>query len=97
MSTSPRWDRLVKTLAEAGIENVRLDERGTSHSIFIKLPQGGSIEVHDKWWSKNIDKWVGWQVHLEDRESIVKRTFPFTKKRGEVAAQVQIALAGVGV
>jgi hypothetical protein len=89
-----RWDRLAATLAAAGIDatvHARSYPGGTSRSITIKLP-GGLLEVHDKWWRKNADVWIGWQVHTENADGIVTREWPLTKKRSEVAAAVAEAL-----
>lgn len=99
-----RWDRLVSDLAAAGIE-ARLDEKpyadivrgrvetGVSRSVFIRTPTG-SVAVTDQWWRKNPAVWIGYRVIVEDREGIVTRLFPITKKRSEVVAAV---LAGVVV
>lgn len=85
-----RWDRLAETL---GVD--RVDQRsypgGISRSITLRHQAGGTVEVHDKWWNKNDSIWVGWQVTLFDREGIVLRDFPITKKRGEVARNVSEA------
>lgn len=93
--TEDRWDRLVQSLAAAGVE-ARLDQRpyrgGITKSISIRLADG-LVEIHDKWWRKNDTVWIGWQVHAEGRDSIVRRTWSLTKKRGEVVASVLEARA----
>lgn len=100
-----RWDRLAADLAAAGVEG-RVVSRAFSevrrgravHGVTrywtARLPAGGSVEVHDKWWRKNLDVWVGWQVHREDREGIEQDTAPLTKNRSEVVASVVAMLAG---
>lgn len=67
---------------------------GLASTRFIahELPFGGRVEIHDKWWRKNADVWVGYQVHIEDRDGIVRRTWPITKKRTDVVAAVCEAL-----
>lgn len=95
--SAARWDRLVATLAEkAGVDtkvHTRSYPGGTSYGVLIRAENGNVIEVRDKWWRKNADVWVGWQVHAEGRDSIVIREWPVTKKRGDVAAHVKEALA----
>lgn len=102
MTTPPadRWDRLAADLAAVGI-TARIDARpyqelrrgrqvvGVSKSITLRHPAGGLVIVHDQWWSKNPDKWVGWEVYREDAEGIVQgRPSRWTKKRSEVVAHV---------
>jgi len=92
-----RWARLAESLAAVGVA-ARVDVTpypgGVNRSVTLKA--GNSlIEVSDAWWRKNPDIWIGWQVHIEGRQdSIVKRTWPVTKKRSEVVAAVREALAG---
>jgi hypothetical protein len=100
----PRWDRLIQSLAEAGIE-AKLTERdyvqdgpwgqgiryGVSRSIIIRTPTG-AVEISDRWWRKNRDVWIGWDVTREDRQGIVKRQWGPTKKRAEVRSAVLTAL-----
>lgn len=86
-----RWDRLVQTLAEHGIE-AKVYSRGPG-SRFISLSRpGGIVEIHDTWWPKNHDVWTGWQVWVEGRDSIVIREWDRTKKRGQVARDAIAAL-----
>jgi hypothetical protein len=98
-----RWGRLAADLAATGID-ARVIERpwtevrygrmtsGVSRSIVIKHPAGGTVEVHDKWWRKNLDVWIGWAVHVEGPDSIEIRHWPLTKKRSEAVAAVRQAL-----
>lgn len=90
-----RWDRLMVTLAEYG---PRLSTRnfpgGISYSITIEAGPV-DIEVGDAWWRKNADLWIGYQVVVIDRaSSLIKRDFPITKKRSEVAENVSASLSG---
>lgn len=92
-----RWDRLARDLNEAGVA-ATVDERrypgGISKSITLQA-EATLVIVHDTWWRKNPDVWTGWEVHVEGRaDSIVKRTWPRSKKRGETVAAVQEALGG---
>ena len=87
-----RWDRLATSLLEAGIA-VTTTESGRSHHISFILPNGSMVAIHDKWWSKNLDKWIGWQVHVEDKNSIVRSTWPVSKKRSEIVQDVIAAKA----
>lgn len=104
MTSSTRWGRLAADLTEIGVE-VRVAERpysesvygrvqhGVSRGITLRHQGGGLVEIRDKWWRKNPDVWIGWQVDVEDREGIVVRHWPITKRRGEVVAAVRDALA----
>jgi hypothetical protein len=105
---SPRWDRLVETLAKSGITDIKVTERqysedrwgqgvrfGVSRSIIIRTPTG-LIEIGDEWWSKNRDVWIGWMVVREDNYGIVKKYWQPTKKRSEVADRVLTALEEAG-
>lgn len=99
-----RWDRLVADLAGVGVE-ARVDEKpyaeevygrvrhGVSRSITLRHSGGGLVEVGDGWWRKNPDVWIGWQVSVDGPDSIIRRTWPNTKKRSEVVAAVREALA----
>lgn len=95
-TTADRWQRLADQVqTDAGIP-VKVDAYsypgGTSYSITHRLPGGDTVEVHDKWWSKNGDVWIGYQVHVQGgRDSLVKRTWPVTKKRSEVTAAIRQA------
>lgn len=94
--TAERWDRLAASLADAGITatvSPRPYPGGVSYSITLRRPDGHLVEIHDRWWRKNPAVWIGWQVHLEGRDSIVIRDWPVTKKRSEVVAAVKAALA----
>jgi hypothetical protein len=94
-----RWERLRAQLAEAGVD-VAVDARsyseavfgrvrfGTSYSARLILADGRHVTISDRWWRKNPDVWIGWEVALEGADDLVKRTWPLTKKRGEVVAAV---------
>lgn len=88
-----RWDRLARDLGAVDIP-ARVDARsfpgGVSYSILLRT-DAGLVGVHDKWWRKNPEIWIGWQVHTEDREGIVTKTWPITKKRSQVVAAVKEA------
>lgn len=100
--SAARWARLAATLAEAG-HAVTVDERpyselvygrvqhGVSRSVTMRLDDGYLVEIGDAWWRKNPDVWIGWQVDLVAADGIVIRSFPRTKKRGEVAGRVAAA------
>lgn len=62
---------------------------GVSRSITVALDDGRTVDIDDTWWRKNPDVWTGWQVHLIDADSLIARTWPRTKKRGEVVAAVR--------
>lgn len=94
-----RWDRLAADLAAAGI-TARIDRKpytetrygrlvsGVSSSIFIRHPQGGSVEIDDK--HGRGGKWYGWTVSRIGADSItIGRPTWGTKKRGEVVAAVR--------
>lgn len=104
-----RWDRLAADLEAAGI-TARVDSRaytetrygrpahGVSRSITLRHPAGGLVAIHDRWWNKNPDVWVGWEVYREDAEGIVQgRPSRWSKKRAEVTAAVRAALTTEGV
>lgn len=98
-----RWFRLDADLIAAGVE-MRMDERpysesyrgrvqhGISRSAFLRTATG-NVSIADRWWRKNADVWVGWEVYTEDREGITTRTWPVTKNRAEVVAAVRAAVA----
>jgi hypothetical protein len=87
---SDRWGRLVASLAADGI-TAKADRQSESYSISIRTGDVW-VEIHDKWWSKNTDVWIGWQVHTETADSIVRNVWPLTKKRGQVVADVREAV-----
>lgn len=99
-----RWGRLVADLAAAGIA-ATIDENsyaeslhgrprfGVSRSVTIHRPGTGNVRIADRWWNKNPDVWVGWEVWTEDREGIVTRSWRWTKKRSEVIAAVREVMA----
>jgi hypothetical protein len=99
-ATPNRWDHLAADLTAAGVP-ARVDERayqemrrgravsGISRSITLRHPAGGLVIIHDIWWNKNPDVWVGWEVYREDAGGIVQgRPSRWSKKRGEVVAAV---------
>lgn len=85
-----RWERLAETISE--ITPVQAPDPGESRQILIRAGQT-LIVIHDTWWPKNIDVWTGWEVYVEGPDSIVTRTYPKTKKRGDVRRHVEEALA----
>lgn len=93
MTIMARWERLAASLGD--VASVKVDRFGECHRINIRA---GStrIVVADTWWRKNLDVWTGWEVYVEDADSIVRRTYPRTKKRGEVRQHVKDALASIG-
>lgn len=97
MTTRERWDRLTDAVND--VLPVVLVSRsypgGVSYHVGGRLPNGSDVEVHDKWWSKNDTVWVGYQVHVENAESIITRTWPITKNRASVVEQVRQAMSGV--
>jgi len=92
MTDIARWQRLAESLTANDIPGVKITTFGQSHYISWRLADGSLVEVHDRWWRKNSDVWIGWQVHIEGPDSLVKREWPLTKKRSEVAADVAVAL-----
>lgn len=102
-----RWARLAADLADGGVI-VRVDERpfteavrgrvqhGVSRSITLRHPDGGTVEVRDRWWSKNTDVWLGWEVTRLDAEGVVRGRPVWSKKRSETVAAVVAALASGG-
>src|SRR5439155_20285974 len=89
-----RWERLVDTLAEAGI-SARVDRGRERSDICLRADDSHLVIVHDTWWRKNPDVWTGWEVYVEGSDSITTRTYPRTKKRGEVRRNVEDAFAFV--
>lgn len=98
-----RWDRLAADLAAAGIA-ARVDRRhyaqaergrvvnGTSSSIFIRHPLGGSVEIDDK--HGRGGKWYGWTVSRVGADSIITgRPARGATRRGDVVTAVKNALA----
>jgi hypothetical protein len=95
--SAARWQRLADDLAAADFpaDVQRWNyPGGVSESIGFNVPDlDVRVEVHDKWWRKNADVWIGWQVHVEDAEGIIVREWPLTKKRSQVVAAVRDAVA----
>lgn len=87
-----RWDRLVATLAD--VTPAEVDRHGESREINIRAGRS-LVVICDTWWPRNIDVWTGWQVYIEGPDSIATRTYPRTKKRGEVRRNVADALASL--
>lgn len=94
MNGAERWNRLAVTIAAADLPVTTVSSRpnGTTHFISGTLPSGDRVEIHDKWWRKNPQVWIGYQVHVEDADGIERRSWPITKKRSEVIAAVREAL-----
>jgi hypothetical protein len=94
-SPRSRWQQLREAIVAEGIPvlvSARQYPGGTTH--FISWTEDDyRVEIHDKWWRKNHDVWIGYQVHVEGRDSVVRRTWPITKKRSEVVAAVRQAVA----
>lgn len=101
---SARWDRLAATLADHGVA-VTVDARpyseaiygrvrhGTSYGVTIRRRETGErVCIRDRWWRKNPDVWIGWEVYAENAEGFLTRAWPLTKKRSEVVANVRAAL-----
>jgi hypothetical protein len=94
MTISPRWQRLADDLTAAGIKDVKITTHaGGGCSMSWIRADWQMVAVHDKWWSKNPGVWLGWQVHIEGRDSLVKRTWALSKKRSVVTANVVKALS----
>lgn len=105
MTSSPRWDRLAADLAAAGID-ARIDSlpyaedrhgrvvHGVSRSAFIRHPDGGSVEINDRYWAKNPDVWLGWEIVRIGADSItIGRPSRATKNRSEVVQAAREKLA----
>jgi hypothetical protein len=95
-----RWDRLSADLKAAGIDCTlyrRTGQYGCGPKAEITITEGDrKVVISDKWWNKNIDVWVGWQVFAEDHEGItLGRPSRWTKKRSETVANVRTALAAL--
>jgi hypothetical protein len=89
MTESTRWERLADDLADVATAGV--SHSGESRQILIRSGRT-LVVVHDTWWRKNPDVWTGWEVYTEGADGIVQRTYPRTKKRGEVRRHVMEAL-----
>lgn len=90
-----RWERLVNTLAEAGIA-AEVDRSVWCGELVCNITMrvgDGLVTIRDTAWR---DHWTGWQVCAEDVDSIVVREFPKTKNRGEVARLVEAAHTALG-
>jgi hypothetical protein len=97
--SAERWQRLADDLTAAGVEHAWINTStypgGTSRYICWPSDDGSAVAIHDKWWNKNPDVWIGWQVHAENEDCILTRQWPITKKRSEVLAAVQQAFNAV--
>lgn len=97
MNARDRWARLAATIADGAGLVVKVDRRtypgGVSHTVTHRLPTGDLIGIGDRWWRKNHDVWIGYEVWVEGCDGITKRSWPLTKKRSEVADYVREALA----
>jgi hypothetical protein len=90
-ATVASWMKLEARLNEAGIKCHVTARSGTGRTAhFIAIRHGDStVEVHDQWWRKNEQVWIGWDVYEQnDRTGITGRTFPLTKKYSEVVSRV---------
>lgn len=96
MSAAERWARLAVTVVEATSLPVTVTMNaypgGVNRYILHRLPSGDIIEIHDRWWRKNADVWIGYEVWISGPDSIVRRSWPIAKKRNEIAAAVCEAL-----
>lgn len=104
MGSGTRWGRLAADLAAEFGTSVRMVEKpyseavygrvrhGVSRSAILGHPGGGAVEIHDGWWRKNPDVWIGWQVWVDGPDGIVRREWPATKKRSAVISAVREAL-----
>lgn len=92
-----RWDRVVESLrvacVPASVSSRSGNGYGVSYFISIPRPGGGSVEVHDKWWHRNPNVWIGYEVHAEDAEGIVQHVWPITKNRAGIVSAVKEAMA----
>lgn len=90
--SAERWARVVASLAASGVTATVTEKPfpgGISHSITIPLDADRSIWIGDSWWRKNDQVWIGWQTHVENnRTRLVERSWPITKKRGDVVRAV---------
>jgi len=62
-------------------------------TAYVRHPNGGLIQAGQRFWSKNTDKFVGWAVTYEGRDSINRGGEFRTKKLSEVVAEIQRLLA----
>lgn len=94
--TAARWERLAASLAAAGVDAQVTEQPypgGVSRSILLRHSDV-LIWVTDWWWRKNDAVWIGWVVYVDDvATSIELRRWAATKRRSEVVANVQTALA----
>lgn len=96
MTTRERWERLAAQISEAALPvavSSRTYPGGVTYFIGRTLDDGRRVEVHDAWWRKNPNVWIGYDVHIEGIDSIVTRAWPRTKKRSEVVAAVREAVS----
>lgn len=90
---SARWQRLQADLAAAGIDVDITTNNARSSSIWLR--HGDKlIQVGDRWWRKNADIWIGWQVDVSGADDLLISSSKITKKRSEVVAAVRGALNG---
>lgn len=89
--SAARWERLADDFAAAGVPatiDITNYPGGVSRSILIRHDDT-LITVMDRWWNKNDSVWIGWSVAVEGvKDSIIRKTYPLTKKRSEVVAHV---------
>jgi hypothetical protein len=87
--TAERWERLAAVLTTAGYPatvTARTYPGGVSRSITIRLDATHLIEVRDSWWRGH---WAGYQVWLEDADSIQRAYRSRMKNRGRVVDAVR--------
>jgi hypothetical protein len=77
--SAQRWERLRVTLSEAGVEATIIEKNhqtGTSRSLWLRHGKD-HVVVADRWWHKNPEIWVGWEVCVEDAEGFEVRRWPW--------------------
>src|SRR5689334_10498001 len=102
--SAARWNLLVESLGRAGVE-AKVDEKsyaqtergrvvhGVSRSITLRTATGGLVQVGDKWWSKNPNYWLGYEVVMSNADDIVTASLRATKVRSHVVDHVLDLLA----
>ena len=96
MSAEGRWELLRESLVTLGVDvtiAARSSVNGSSHSIAVR-PANAAAVVHvgDRWWSKNPEVWIGWEVFIQLDSTGLGRTWPISKSRLEVAKTFKLAL-----
>lgn len=88
MSNAARWNRLAMTLAQAG-KSALIQRVGDDGRQIVYRCGDVRVIVSDTWWK---DMWTGWQVWIENAESIVEKEYPKSKNRNAVTRDVLAAL-----